>query len=122
MDYVIGGFYRSFDNTFLYEYGSKEMSWGGHGALVYPFSIFTRIQADIFAQHISREAAIPQYYVDTTDQGRDTLKARFTTETASNVPRPVWRTLNDIEEETISPKAYSYLFHLRGNNTISCHL
>lgn len=28
-------------------------------------------------------------------------------------PRPIWRNLNDVEREAISPKAFSYLFHLR---------
>ena len=37
----------------------------------------------------------------------------------SNVPRPMWRTLNEIEEQTISPKAYSYLFHLRQLNILT---
>ncbi|MBN1466629.1 DUF494 family protein [candidate division KSB1 bacterium] len=44
---------------------------------------------------------------------------RITTEQKSNIPRPVWRSLNDIEEETISPKAYSYLFHLRELNILT---
>ena len=29
------------------------------------------------------------------------------------VPRPVWRQLNETERQSISPEAYSYLFHLR---------
>ena len=31
----------------------------------------------------------------------------------SDVPRPVWRQLNETEQDAISPKAFSYLFHLR---------
>ena len=31
----------------------------------------------------------------------------------SSVPRPVWRLLNETEQHAISPKAFSYLFHLR---------
>ena len=31
----------------------------------------------------------------------------------SDVPKPVWRLLTDVEKEIISPEAYSYLFHLR---------
>ena len=38
---------------------------------------------------------------------------------ASHFPRPVWRTLNEREQEAISPKAYSYLFHLREINVLS---
>jgi uncharacterized protein Smg (DUF494 family) len=37
----------------------------------------------------------------------------------SNVPRPMWRALNEIEEQTISPKAYSYLFRLRQLNVLT---
>ena len=37
----------------------------------------------------------------------------------NSVPRPMWRALNEIEEQTISPKAYSYLFHLRQLNILS---
>ncbi|MBN1558664.1 DUF494 family protein [candidate division KSB1 bacterium] len=44
---------------------------------------------------------------------------RITTEQKSDIPRPVWRSLNDIEEETISPNAYSYLFHLRELNILT---
>ena len=44
---------------------------------------------------------------------------RITTEQKSNIPRPVWRSLNEIEEESITPKAYSYLFHLRELNILS---
>jgi uncharacterized protein Smg (DUF494 family) len=44
---------------------------------------------------------------------------RLTTEQKSNIPRPVWRSLNEIEAETISPKAYSYLFHLRELNILT---
>ncbi|MBN1482676.1 DUF494 family protein [candidate division KSB1 bacterium] len=38
---------------------------------------------------------------------------RITTEQQSTIPRPVWRSLNEIEAQSISPKAFSYLFHLR---------
>ncbi len=31
----------------------------------------------------------------------------------SEVPRPIWRHLNELEKSIISPIAYSYLFHLR---------
>lgn len=31
----------------------------------------------------------------------------------SNVPRPIWRHLNEIERSAISPEAFSYLFQLR---------
>lgn len=31
----------------------------------------------------------------------------------SDLPRPVWRQLNDVEKDAISPNAFSYLFHLR---------
>lgn len=34
-------------------------------------------------------------------------------------PRPLWRTLNDVEREAISPTAFSYLFHLRELNLLS---
>ncbi len=34
-------------------------------------------------------------------------------------PRPLWRTLNDVEREAISPNAFSYLFHLRDLNLLS---
>ena len=44
---------------------------------------------------------------------------RITAEQQSDIPRPVWRSLNDIEEETISPNAYSYLFHLRELNILT---
>ena len=44
---------------------------------------------------------------------------RITTEQKSNIPRPVWRSLNEIEGESITPKAYSYLFHLRELNILS---
>ncbi|HNW60074.1 MAG TPA: DUF494 family protein [bacterium] len=30
-----------------------------------------------------------------------------------DVPRPVWRHLNETERQAISPEAYGYLFHLR---------
>ena len=29
------------------------------------------------------------------------------------MPRPIWRKLNEVERDAISPKAFSYLFHLR---------
>jgi uncharacterized protein Smg (DUF494 family) len=29
------------------------------------------------------------------------------------IPRPIWRQLNDLEKNAISPKAFGYLFHLR---------
>ncbi len=32
---------------------------------------------------------------------------------AAGVPRPIWRHLNEEERSAISPKAFSYLFHLR---------
>ena len=44
---------------------------------------------------------------------------RIATGYASHFPRPVWRTLNEREQEAISPKAYSYLFHLREINVLS---
>lgn len=44
---------------------------------------------------------------------------RLTTGYAAHFPRPVWRTLNDREQEAISPTAYSYLFHLREMNILS---
>ncbi len=31
----------------------------------------------------------------------------------SDIPRPIWRELNEIEKEIISPEAYGYLFQLR---------
>jgi uncharacterized protein Smg (DUF494 family) len=34
-------------------------------------------------------------------------------DTGVGLPRPVWRQLNDMEQQAISPSAYSYLFHLR---------
>lgn len=43
----------------------------------------------------------------------------ISTDQRSTVPRPMWRALNDIEEQTISPKAYSYLFHLRQINVLT---
>ena len=44
---------------------------------------------------------------------------RITTEHRGAYPRPVWRSLNEIEQATISPNAYSYLFHLREQNILS---
>lgn len=44
---------------------------------------------------------------------------RITAEQKGNIPRPIWRSLNQIEEESISPKAYSYLFHLRELNILT---
>ncbi len=41
------------------------------------------------------------------------------TEHRGTYPRPVWRSLNEIEQSTISPTAYSYLFHLREQNILS---
>ena len=38
---------------------------------------------------------------------------RMTAEQQASVPRPMWRSLNEVEKEYISPNAYSYLFHLR---------
>ena len=31
----------------------------------------------------------------------------------SNIPKPIWRQLNETEQTIISPTAFSYLFHLR---------
>jgi len=44
---------------------------------------------------------------------------QITTEQKRAIPRPMWRTLNEIEEQSISPKAYSYLFHLRQLNVLT---
>ncbi len=44
---------------------------------------------------------------------------RMTTEQRGGYPRPLWRSLNEIERTTISPNAYSYLFHLREQNILS---
>ncbi len=44
---------------------------------------------------------------------------RISSEQQRFVPRPMWRALNDIEEQSISPKAYSYLFHLRELNVLT---
>ncbi len=44
---------------------------------------------------------------------------RMSIEQHQLVPRPMWRALNDIEEQTISPTAYSYLFHLRQLNVLT---
>ena len=35
-----------------------------------------------------------------------------------DLPRPVWRQLNEMEQEVISPHAFSYLFHLREMNIL----
>ena len=44
---------------------------------------------------------------------------RITTKVKNSVPRPLWRALNEMEEEAISPKAFSYLFHLRELNVLT---
>ncbi|MFC1584873.1 BamA/TamA family outer membrane protein [Fibrobacterota bacterium] len=56
VDYILGGFYRSFDNS-LY-FGSKELSWGAYSMILYPLSLFTRWQFELLTQHISREAIV----------------------------------------------------------------
>jgi uncharacterized protein Smg (DUF494 family) len=35
------------------------------------------------------------------------------------LPKPVWRQLTEKEKESISPKAFSYLVHLRENDIVS---
>ena len=44
---------------------------------------------------------------------------RMTAEQQADFPRPMWRSLNDVEQEYISPHAYSYLFHLRELNILT---
>jgi uncharacterized protein Smg (DUF494 family) len=44
---------------------------------------------------------------------------RLTKGKSSDVPRPIWRQLNDFERTAISPEAFSYLFHLRELNILS---
>jgi uncharacterized protein Smg (DUF494 family) len=44
---------------------------------------------------------------------------RITAEQQYNLPRPVWRSLSVREEQSISPKAFSYLFHLRELNILT---
>lgn len=44
---------------------------------------------------------------------------RITTTHISAFPRPLWRSLNDVERDAISPKAFSYLFHLRDLNVLT---
>jgi uncharacterized protein Smg (DUF494 family) len=34
------------------------------------------------------------------------------------LPRPVWRQLNDAEQDVLSPKAFGYLVHLRESNVL----
>lgn len=44
---------------------------------------------------------------------------RIASSTASPFPKPLWRSLTDLEREAISPIAFSYLFHLRDLNLLS---
>jgi len=43
----------------------------------------------------------------------------FNIENKSSRPRPIWRSLNEVEREAISPKAFSFLFHLRDIGILS---
>jgi hypothetical protein len=52
-DFIIGGFYYSFNN--YYQLNLKEKSWGMHGVALYPLSLFTRWQLNIASQYIIRE-------------------------------------------------------------------
>ncbi|RPI01571.1 MAG: DUF494 family protein [Calditrichaeota bacterium] len=44
---------------------------------------------------------------------------RITTSHAAPFSRPMWRSLNDVEREAISPDAFSYLFRLRELNLVT---
>ncbi|MBF0433335.1 MAG: PD40 domain-containing protein [Fibrobacteria bacterium] len=55
IDYMIGGFYRAFDNSAYYSLGGKELSFGAQSSLIYPLSVFTRWQLNVNAMYMSRE-------------------------------------------------------------------
>jgi len=47
LDYIIGGFFRSYDQSRISFVGGKEKTWGANGGLIYPLSTFTRFQFSI---------------------------------------------------------------------------
>ncbi len=70
VDFTVGGYYRSYDETPWSLLGGKEKSFGANAGVLYPLSTFSRLQFSLDSRYIDRETFNDTVFTERVSRSR----------------------------------------------------